>query len=250
MPSLLEDPVAHRSSLRITSRSPDHVSSIAHDLRVHEPERQRDLADDVLGHVGRRRPTRAWATPPRRRRRARSPRAGREAAGSSAARRVTNTTARSSGALARRLTVTPSGSSPSRSGESVGSAGPCDAHPRLQAELARQRRAAVAVRAHAVASAATPAMIAESCPPCQAIGTGARLLDHQRRARDRRGVRLADRERMSGVRLVAVGHDDDGHGDRRELAEVPERAASAAPRAARRRRRPGARGRSGAGAAP
>ena len=89
-----------------------------------------------------------------------------------------------------------------------------------------------------LASAASSAITRESWPPCQASGELPGLLGQQARARDRRGVALADRVAGAGVGLVAAGDDDRGDVERRQLRPATRTGASAASRAARRRARP------------
>ena len=102
-------------------------------------------------------------------------------------------------------------------------------------------------------AAASPARF-ESCPPCQAIGErggGPASSTTSARPGDRRGVALADRQRMARVGLVAAGdHDASARAIARQLVHAPRTGASGAPLRARRRPPRDARAPPGAGAGP
>ena len=108
---------------------------------------------------------------------------------------------------------------------------------------------AAAHGAAAPARSASSLITFESWPPCQASGELPGSSERSSRARDRLRVALADRVRVLGVDLVAAGHDDGRDVDRGAARPTPRTGASAAPRAARRPPRRGARGRRAAGAA-
>jgi hypothetical protein len=63
-------------------------------------------------------------------------------------------------------------------------------------------------------------MTLDSWPPCQASGAAALGLDLQAGARDAGGVVLPHPQRVAGIGLVAVGHDDGRDADPGEVGHV------------------------------
>ena len=227
---------AQRSSLRITSRRPDHVASIAATLLSTSPvgSATSRTTSSVMSVGTLRRPLRPGDPQP-------SP-AGAIAARSlgsaplevarGAVTKHDDTSACPRSCRARR--VTPSGSSPSSVVEAVGRVERRSARcPGLIAELLRQRRAGVAGRAHAVARCRrAPAMTFDSWPPCQASGDAPGSSDDAARAPGI-AARVVPRPRVAGAR----GRPRRGSATTTVGASMAARSCQRAERARARRRR-------------